>query len=215
MSKLLSQETPTPLPELQRDFLGLLPQISAVARFGFRHLACPEQKADALAGCIALAWKWVVRLDQLGQRDRVFPTALAGYAVKQVRSGRGVGGQARPKDVLNRAAQRRFGFSVRSLPSLRRRLAEAYRRPTGQRHLDGLEEQLQHNTITPVPEQVQFRIDWPAWLATLSKRDRQLIRRMSQGERTGDLARHFQLSPARISQKRQEFQRGWNAFAAT
>jgi hypothetical protein len=35
---------------------------------------------------------------------------------------------------------------------------------------------------------------------------------MARGERTKDLSRRFEVSPARISQLRREFQRGWSKF---
>ncbi len=59
---------------------------------------------------------------------------------------------------------------------------------------------------------MQFRIDWPAWLATLTARERRLIRAMAQNERTKDLSRQFDLSPARISQIRREFREDWTRF---
>jgi hypothetical protein len=71
---------------------------------------------------------------------------------------------------------------------------------------------LRDNTVTPVPDQVQFRIDWPAWLATLTARERRMIRAMARSERTKDLSRQFELSPARISQIRREFRDAWARF---
>ena len=60
--------------------------------------------------------------------------------------------------------------------------------------------------------EVQFRIDWPAWLATLTGRDRRMIRVMAKNESTISLSRQFDLSPARISQKRREFHDDWHRF---
>ena len=71
---------------------------------------------------------------------------------------------------------------------------------------------MRDNTVTPVPDQVQFRIDWPAWLRTLTPRERRIIKEMARGERTMDLGREFELSPARISQLRREFHDGWARF---
>jgi C4-dicarboxylate-specific signal transduction histidine kinase len=64
MNMMLSMPPATPVAQLQSEFLAMLPQIVAVAKFGFRSVACPEKKADAIAECVALAWKWFVRLDQ-------------------------------------------------------------------------------------------------------------------------------------------------------
>jgi hypothetical protein len=36
--------------------------------------------------------------------------------------------------------------------------------------MDALEERLRDNTLTAVPEQVCFRLDFPAWMNTLNDR---------------------------------------------
>jgi hypothetical protein len=78
--------------------------------------------------------------------------------------------------------------------------------------MDAFEERLQENMVTPIPDQVQFRLDFPAWLDTLTPRERRLIKEMSQNERTKDLSRRFDLSPGRISQMRREFAWSWQRF---
>jgi hypothetical protein len=114
---------------------------------------------------------------------------------------------ARAKDVLNPATQRRHGFHVERLPSWTQASHERlYAEVRGQ--------ELRDNAVTPVPEQVCFRIDFPAWLRTLTGRERRLIRAMARNERTLDLSRQFEVSPARISQLRREFQEGWERFTA-
>jgi hypothetical protein len=57
---------------------------------------------------------------------------------------------------------------------------------------------------TPVPEQVCFRCDLPAWLDTLSERDCSITQDLMIGERTMDVANKYRLSPGRISQLRRE-----------
>jgi hypothetical protein len=119
------------------------------------------------------------------------------------------------KDPLNPATQGRHGFHVEPLPVAPRAGHERlYSAPRGQELHDAFEERLRDNTITPVLDQVQFRIDFPAWLTTLTGRERRLVRAMARGERTLDLSRQFDLSPSRISQLRREFQEGWLRFIA-
>jgi WD40 repeat protein len=77
---------------------------------------------------------------------------------------------------------------------------------------DASQERLRDNTQTPVPEQIAFRIDFPAWLDTLTARERRIAREMSNNERTLDLGRRFDLSPARIRQLRRELHDGWSRF---
>jgi hypothetical protein len=102
---------------------------------------------------------------------------------------------------------------VESLPiSPRTNHEQIYSLPRGQQLHDAFEERLRDNTITPVPDQVQFRLDWPQWLATLTGRERRMIRAMARNERTKDLSEAFEVSPARISQMRREFHDGWQRF---
>jgi hypothetical protein len=77
---------------------------------------------------------------------------------------------------------------------------------------DVLQDRLRDNMQTPVPEQVAFRIDFPAWLDTLTARERRIVREMAANERTLDLSRRFDLSPARISQLRRELHNDWSRF---
>src|SRR5262249_9649530 len=126
--------------------------------------------------------------------------ALAAYAARAVNSGRRVCGHERKKDVLSPVAQGLHGFYVGKLPDFST--------------LDGspLEGAPQDNTVSPVPDQVCFRIDFPAWLSTLSLRARDTVTDMGLGERTLDLADKYGLSPGRISQKRRWFAEDWTRF---
>src|SRR5262249_53763961 len=80
--------------------------------------------------------------------------------------------------------------------------------------LDGnpLEDALVENTVSPVPDQVAFRLDFPAWLATLSRRNREIAEDMALGHGTGHLARRFGLTQGRISQLRRELYESWRRF---
>jgi hypothetical protein len=119
----------------------------------------------------------------------------------------------RAKDVCSRCAQKRHGFRVESLPtSTRTGHDQLYAAPHGQQVLDAVEERLRDNAITPVPEQVAFRLDWPAWLATRTERDRRIVDRLALGEGTGEVAREFGVSPGRVSQLRREFHEDWERF---
>src|SRR5262249_51216812 len=102
------------------------------------------------------------------------------------------------KDVLSPVARQRGGFTVMSLPT----------------SVNGsvFSEALKDNTISPVPEQAAFRLDWPAWLTTRSERDRRIVGALMFGERTLDVARHFGISPGRVSQLRREFRADWRHF---
>jgi len=161
----------------------------------------------------ALAWQWYLRLHERGKDPSDFMKAFTTLLARAVNSGRRLVGAAKAKDAMNPATQRRHGFQVEPLPtSFRTSCDQLYAVPNGQELHDTFEERLRENTTTPIPDQVQFRIDWPAWMATLTGRERRMIRVMAKNESTKNLAHQFDLSPARISQKRREFHDEWQRF---
>lgn len=190
------------LDHLRSRFLSILPRIATHARICFRHVRCPHKKADFAAEVIALAWKWFLRLAELGKDATGFPATLATYAVKAVRSGRRVCGLHKAGDIMNERIQQRRKFTVGNLPEIST-LAP-----------NPLMEALHDNTKTPPPDAAAFRCDWPAWLTTRTDRDRHIIHEMVMGERTKYLARKFGVCPARISQLRREYQTDWNRYTS-
>ncbi|MCI0464318.1 MAG: hypothetical protein L0Z62_45875 [Gemmataceae bacterium] len=189
-------------PSLRADFLTILPAIERHARFAFRHLQRYHDREDAIAETVAVAWAWYVRLARQGRDATAFPTALASFASRHVKSGRHLCGTENTKDALSPNARRHRGFGVEQLPD---------NRTQGQ---SPWQEALIDNTQSPVPEQVIFRLDFPAWLLTLTDRDRRIAEQMALGQRTLDLAGDFSVSPARVSQLRREFRQSWQHFHA-
>jgi hypothetical protein len=186
---------------LQTTFLThVLPRVETHGRVYFRNVRCPDRKEELLAEMRGLCWKWFITLVRRGKNVLAFVSALANYAARAVNSGRRVCGHERAKDVMSPVAQRLHGFCVGKLPDFST--------------LDGspLEEALFDNTVSPVPEQVVFRLDFPAWRLTHSERDRRLIDTLMLGGRTKEVSRLFGLSPGRISQKRRQFLQDWTRF---
>jgi len=68
------------------------------------------------------------------------------------------------------------------------------------------------DTHTPVAEQAAFRIDFPAWLKVLTKRNRRIAEALALGHGTGEVARHFRVSESRVSQLRRELCQSWQEF---
>jgi hypothetical protein len=169
-------------------------------RVHFRHVRCRDRKEELLAELRGLAWKWYVRLVRRGKDVLAFVSVLATYAARAVNSGRRVCGHERKKDVLSPLAQRLHGFAVGKLPDIST--------------LDGnpLQEALIDNTQSPVPDQAAFRLDFPAWPASLSARNREIAEDMALGHGTGHLAQRFGLTQGRISQLRREFSESWRRF---
>jgi hypothetical protein len=200
------------LDELHARFLDLLPRIELHGDIYFRHLK-PHRKADAIQEMRALAWLWYVRLIDRGRDPQDFVATFVTLLARSVNSGRRLAGMEKAKDVMNTAAQKRHGFKVEPLPSTTRTFHDQlYSSPRGQGMHDAFEERLCDNTVTPVVDQVQFRLDFPAWLETLTPRERRMIRAMIRNERTLDLGKEFEVSHSRISQMRREFQTGWKQF---
>jgi hypothetical protein len=213
MSAPIDSSNPASTSSLHAAFLELVPTLRTHGLVVFRFLKCEDKREDAIAEMIALSWRWFIRLVQLGKDPTEFPTAIATYAAKAVKSGRRLARMERPNDVLSPRAQRLRGFTVESLPlSTRTSHERLFAHVHGQRKQDVFEERLRDNTQSPVPDQAIFRIDFPAWLDTLTGRERRLIRAMARNERTKDLSKTFQLSPGRISQLRKEFKGAWTRF---
>jgi hypothetical protein len=198
---------------LSDAFLAMLPKIHSHARIFFRDVRCPTQKAEKIAETVALAWKWHRSLAARGKDATSFPVAFAFMVAKAVKSGRRVCGQEKARDVMSPVAQRRHSFKIEPLPSsTARSIEDLWGDVRGQQKQDAFEERLQENTVTPVPDQVAFRLDFASWQATLSTRERGIIQAMVRDERTKDMSRTFAVSPGRISQLRREFAQSWQQF---
>ena len=136
-------------------------------------------------------------------------TTLALRCSQAVRAGRRLAGSDRSSDALSPVARVRHAFAVRPL-----------RDPTpviDQQHENDAElaEALSGDTRTPVPAQVAFRLDFPRWRSGFGRRARAVLDALAAGGRTNEVARELGLSPARVSQMRREFERGWRAFHQT
>lgn len=186
--------------ELQAKFLTIVPRIQLHARISSRDIKCQHKRADFISEVVSLCWKWWVRLHERGKDPSGFVSTLAALAARHVRNGRRLCGQLRPNDVLSPRAQQLRGFTVEKLPDFST-LSE-----------NPFSEALQDNTRSEVPDQVCFRLDFPAWLHTRTRRDRRMIADMATGERTNTLARKFRMSPGRVSQLREQFRRDWRQF---
>jgi hypothetical protein len=197
---------------LHAAFLVILPRIEAHGQICFRDVKCPDRKQDFICEMVGLSWKWFLRLVEKGRNPLDFPSALATYAARAVKSGRRLTGQE-GKDAMSILAQHRHRFKVESLPtSTRRCFEDVHLSVHGQQALDAFEERLRDNTMTPPPDAAAFRIDFPAWLRTRTERDLRLIEDMMNDERTTDLAKKHGLTAGRVSQLRREFHDDWERF---
>ena len=103
------------------------------------------------------------------------------------------------RDVSSEYAQQRKGFKVERLDRFDRRE-------------NGWMEILVEDRRSGPAEIVASKLDFAAWLRSLSKRDRRMAVMLATGETTGEAAKQFGVSPSRISQGRRELQQSWNDF---
>jgi hypothetical protein len=145
---------------------------------------------------LAIGWKWFDRLVLRGKDPREFLVTFNCRLAQHVKAGRRICGNEKLHDVLSSRAQQLHSFTVQSLPQ--------YETAEGDNEaLDAL----RNNHKTPTPDQVQFRIDFPAWRLTRTERDRRVIDELMRGERTLDVSNRHGLTPSRISQLRREYMR--------
>jgi hypothetical protein len=188
-------------------FLGVLPRVAAVARFAFRHVRCPDTRADRVAEAVALAWKKFLLLSARGKDPTTFATTPATRCCQSVRAGRRLVRAERSKDVLSPVARTRHGFRVATLPQRERALG-------GPRLPDDLRDALCDDPRGWAPDRAAFRIDFLAWRAGLGRRHRRVLDALAAGGRTAEVAAAFLVSPWRVSQMRREFEQSWKAFHA-
>lgn len=177
----------------------------------FRFVRCAQTRDDMVAEGVGLCWKWFVKAQAQGKNPVEFPTALARFAARAVRAGRTVCGSQRAKEVLSAVARHRHGVVVEYFGRGLCQCNKACHSTPGSVCCDPYEEYLCENCVTPVPEQVVFRIDWPLFVESLTERDRELMYFLGLGNSNQDAASEFGLSPGRVSQLRKEWAERWRS----
>jgi hypothetical protein len=176
----------------------MLPKIQDHASYQFRHLQ-GDNRDEAIQEVICNCCLAFARLVEQGRADAATWSSLAKYAVAQVRDGRQVGNSLNIKDISSQYCQQRKQVNVRSLHSW------------DDQDQSWREILVEDKTATPA-DLAASRIDFPAWLETLTERDRKIALKLSQGEETGRVAKLFRISKARVSQLRRELWEAWQAF---
>ena len=176
----------------------MLPQIEDHARFRFRHFK-GERLEEAIQEVVCNSFAAYAALVKQGRAEAATWSSLAKYAVAQVRSGRRIGASLNIKDVSSSYCQQRKHVTVERL-----------------HHWDPQDEEwreilVEDQTATPA-DLAACRIDFPAWLDTLSQRDRKLALALGQGESTSQVAKLFRISAGRVSQIRRELHDAWQQF---
>ncbi len=196
-----SQTDETSTESWQGEFMKMLPRIKRQARAAFISMDA-EAREDAVSEVVANAMCAYKRLHERGELERAFISALTRYAIAQFHDGRRVGSPQCAGDVYSVRAKRRGNHKRIHLGTPSKRVGEWM-------------ECLKDNRITPVPDQVAFRIDFPEWLNSQAPRNKQIAERLSLGFSTGDVATEFELSRGRVSQLRRELSESWYEFISS
>jgi hypothetical protein len=176
----------------------MLPDIVRQVRRLVRGLT-PQVREEALDEAVAGALVAFARLAQLGKQEIAFAGPLARYAIARYHSGRRVGVRTNVRDVLSPLCRRRNQLTIEEL--------DRFDRSSG----SWQEVLVADRRFTPADAAV-LRIDFRAWLASLTKRNRQVAERLATGESTSSVARQFGISRGRISQLRRELYDAWRMF---
>jgi len=181
-------------------FLNMLPQIRRQANTAFRNEP-PASRQELVSEVIANSWTAFIRLVERGLDDVIYPTPLAQFAVKQVRSGRHVGTPLNIHDISSSYCQRSKRVTLERL--------DVFDAAAG-----GWKDIVVEDRTAGPAEIAAMRIDFHDWLMTLPRLKRRVARVLAVGETTGKTARRFHVTPGRISQLRRELEESWQGFQA-
>ncbi len=185
-------------PAWHAAFLAMVPAIRRQARISFRN-AQPELREELIQEVVANCFAAYARLVELGKEELAFPSALARFAIVQVRVGRRVGSRLRIGDAMSRYAQHKKGFQVERLDQFHEESEE-------------WQEVLIEDRRAGPAEIAACRIDFESWLRLLPRRRRKIALALASGETTTAAAKKFGVTAARISQLRQWLKRTWDEF---
>lgn len=182
----------------QAGFMALLPDLFRYARQAFRSLR-GEARNEAIQEVIVSAMLAYLRLYQRDKEDVAYASVLARYAIAQYHDGRRVAAQLNCQDVLSAYARRLKGIQVESLD---------------RRDMDGesWREIVVEDRHAGPAETAAVRVDFAAWLALQTGRDRKIAGALAEGSTTQEVAKRFRVTPGRISQKRRELLNSWRKF---
>ena len=151
---------------------------------------------DAVQEMTAIAYEMYRSLVRRGKE--VYYTPLMKFAAKRYRAGRRFIGTS-TVDVLAEHTRMLGRCEVFSLEDSEN---------TGTRYLA-------RNRRENVADTVQFKIDfYDDWLQQQTPRDQEIIKALSYGHTTGDVAKKYKVSAGLISQYRRRYSDSWDNFIA-
>ena len=200
--------TSAALAAAHQEFESALPVLHKNFRYLLRRRW--RDRDDLLAEAVACAWKaWRGLIAKGRDPVAVGLSGIAAFAIRHTLKGRQIGrgrnGGGRHKmDVQHRRAQN--SAATRSSPTTPARPCGA---TTGRR--PGSDWVATDHRMGPA-EAAAFRIDYPAWLASLPERRRLTAELLAEGHGTLDVAHQIGVSPPAISQARLWLEKSWRDF---
>jgi len=194
---MVSAPLPQRMVAWHAGFLAMLPAIRRHLKVAFRGLD-PEARDEAVQKGVCNALTAYVRLHERGKLAQAYPTPLAQYAVRQIRQGRKVGGNLNVRDVSSPYCQR-----------LKQVILE--RLDKWDTEQGWMEIVVEDRHVSPA-DVARVRLDFAAWLKSLSRRHRKVALDLASGHRTKDVARKYRVSDGRISQLRRELRLTWEVM---
>jgi hypothetical protein len=155
-----------------------------------------EDIIQDLSGMALLSYNSLVR-----RGKEVFFSPILNYAIKHYRQGRRFTG-SNSTDVHSEETQRLGRSKLHQLSE--------YDDEQVNKGLDTRE--FMEDRRVNVADTVQFVIDYEDWLSNQSARDQQIIKDLSYGYTTGDVAKKYAVSDGLISQYRKRYGNSWKTF---
>ena len=202
----MTQATTSPstdVDQINKLFLDILPNLKRFARRHIRNWAgLPrEEGIDEAIGLALIACHSLVRR---GRAGHIESAGFAHHLVRSVRNGRTTASGQQGKDAMSRLGRLRHG---KAMSSLDERVGHGL--TGGEGSVLG---ELIPDRDRPIPDQVQFKCDFGAWLGCQSPRDREMMALLAAGERPMDVARKLGCTPGVVSQRREKWRTSWSAF---
>jgi hypothetical protein len=195
---IATSEKPKLTREHHQQFLAMLPAITRVARQTFSDLDA-EAKEEAVAEVVATALIMFVGLVRDGREASAYPSVLAAYSIRRVRTGRQAATPRNIRDVSSMHCQLQKDVKVERLD--RYDSAE-----------EAWTEVLVEDRHAGPAETAAARIDVGEFFRGLKPRYRKVADFLAEGNTTNEAAKRFRVSASRISKMRRCFYDGWQRF---
>ena len=182
------------LQDFQKFFSDHYDQIERMAYSHFPRIAYPDRndREEMVAITLAICWRWSVE-DYVQGVMTINPWQQIKnnlyFAIKQAKSGRD----------LPRETKGSRGAGSPPAQDIFAKVKKHHRHRINEVAIYFVSDD------TPVPDQVQFRIDFTAFLDTLTERQRLIIGELIRGTSLTEVAHIFGVTMGRISQMKKEF----------